>query len=85
MSFTPINMAMELFREGMGMYLSKHSEKKFHDPTAAVCHKHPEIGTWIDGTLYREHGKWGTLLGGKDKMLVDIDREKLWQYIAQGN
>ena len=81
----PTNRAYELFHETMGMYLDKHGEKKFHDPTAAVCHLHPEIGKWlIDGQLYRAKGGWGTKLGGSDSMLVDIDREKLWEYIWRG-
>lgn len=74
-----------LFREAMRMYLDEHWDKKFHDPAAAVCHLHPEIGTWIKGDLFRQKGGWGTRLGGNDDMLVDIDREKLWQHIFVGD
>jgi len=42
---TPKQRAGELLREFMGVYLERHEEgKKFHDPTAAVCHLHPEVG-----------------------------------------
>jgi pyrimidine-specific ribonucleoside hydrolase len=84
MSTKPKNRASELLREGMSMYLAKHNAKKFHDPTAAVCHLHPECGTWIQGSLYRDHGKWGTKLGGSDNFLIDIDRDALWNYISEG-
>ena len=30
---------------GMEAYLRAHEAKKWHDPTAAACHLHPEIGT----------------------------------------
>jgi inosine-uridine nucleoside N-ribohydrolase len=73
------NRAAQLFREGMDMYLAKHDHKLFHDPTAAACHLHPEIGTWVSGTLYRENGGWGTRIGGHDQMLVDVSRDRLWQ------
>ena len=83
--FPPQNRAYELFHETMDMYLEKHGEKKFHDPTAAVCHLHPEIGKWLcGGQLFRANGGWGTKLGGPDSMLVDIDREKLWEYLWEG-
>lgn len=79
------NRAMELFAEAMGMYLEDHDEKKFHDPTAAVCHLHPEIGTWYEGgQLYRAKGGWGTMPGGTDRMLIDIDRSRLWDYLWKG-
>ena len=45
----------------MGMYLEKHSEKKWHDPTAAACHLHPEIGTWFRGRVRRVEAGWGTV------------------------
>ena len=54
--------AQEIFVEAMDKYLEKHSEKKFHDPTAAVCHLHPEIGKWVQGKLYNSQGGWAHLL-----------------------
>ena len=38
-----------------------HEEKKWHDPTAAACHLHPEIGTWVRGRVKRIEGGWGTV------------------------
>ncbi len=80
------NRAMELFQEGMTEYLRKHPKgKKFHDPTAAVCHLHPEIGTWVKARLYRYQGGWGSRIDGNgDNIIVDIDHKKLWDYIAKG-
>ena len=81
----PPNRAGELFLEGMKLYLDKHDSKKFHDPVAAVCHIHPEIGTWFKGTPYRDKGKWGIVSGGNSDILVDIDREKFWKHIYEFN
>lgn len=87
METPPTNRASELLREGMGLYLKKHpSGKKFHDPSAAVCHLHPEIGTWVNAKLYREKGQWGAKIDGttNDKIIVDINYDKLWEHIATG-
>jgi len=82
----PKDRAQELFVMGMDRYLQKHSEKKFHDPTAAACHLHPEIGTWVQGTLYREKGHWGAFAmeGTNTNLLADIDRNALWDCIRSG-
>ncbi len=77
--------AGELLREVMAMYLEGHPEKMFHDPTAAVCHLHPEIGTWVDGTPYRQSGGWGTRVGRSPHCaLADIDRGALWRHLREG-
>jgi inosine-uridine nucleoside N-ribohydrolase len=77
--------AGELLREVMAMYLEGHPEKMFHDPTAAVCHLHPEIGTWVDGTPYRQSGGWGTRVGrSPHRALADIDRGALWRHLREG-
>ncbi len=77
--------AGELLREVMTMYLEGHPEKMFHDPTAAVCHLHPEIGTWVDGTPYRQSGGWGTRVGrSPHRALADIDRGALWRHLREG-
>jgi pyrimidine-specific ribonucleoside hydrolase len=78
--------AAELFMEGMGLYLERHEEKKFHDPTAAVCHLHPDIGTWIFGTVTRIESGWGTIPNEKgDWILADIDYHALWNHIHNWN
>jgi pyrimidine-specific ribonucleoside hydrolase len=60
LSIPPNNLASQLIREGMTRYLKKHPEgKKFHDPTAAVAHLHPEVIKWVRGKLYTKGGKWG--------------------------
>lgn len=83
-SFPIKNKADELFVEGMSVYLEKHSEKKFHDPTAAVCHLHPEIATWFKGKLYSERGGWGTRKDEdcNSRIIADIDYEALWNLLG---
>jgi len=78
------NRAHALFIEGMGKYLAKHKGgKKFHDPLAAVAHVHPEIFSWATGTLFREHGEWGTELADEgDRIAIDVDRKTFWQHIV---
>ncbi|MFO0609898.1 MAG: nucleoside hydrolase [Polyangiales bacterium] len=77
--------AGEVLREVMGMYLEGHAEKMFHDPTAAVCHLHPEIGLWVEGTPYRQSGGWGTRVGrSPHRALADIDRDALWRHLREG-
>jgi pyrimidine-specific ribonucleoside hydrolase len=77
----PTNRAGELFHEAASLYFARHPAKKFHDPTAAVCHLHPEIGLWIDGKTTRMQGGW-TTFPGEDQVLVDIDRERLWHHLS---
>jgi len=80
--------AMQLFNEMMAKYLERQPYKAFHDPTAACCHLHPEIGEWIQGKLVYGQGKWGatTIVPEEqcDLLLVDIDRDKLWNYFELG-
>jgi hypothetical protein len=69
--------------EAMGLYLERHESKKFHDPTAAVCHLHPEIGEWVRGVVKKIESGWGvTPDESGDWMLGDIDRELLWDHIT---
>lgn len=71
--------AKRLFKEAADLYLEKHNYKKFHDPTAAVCHLHPEIGTWFKGRTIKMETGWGTVSDPDgDYILADIDRVKLW-------
>ena len=72
----------ELFIQAMDMYLAEQPFKAFHDPTAAVCHLHPEIGTWMEGKLAYKQGKWGGHPETPgDQLLIDIDRNALWEHI----
>lgn len=76
--------SQELFIKGMNLYLKKHISKKFHDPTAAVCHLHPEIATWFSGKLYRNRGQWGTNpISNGDYIIADINYDKLWDCLKQ--
>lgn len=86
MSYKTKNPAIKLLREGMELYLKNHKDgKKFHDPTAAVCHLHPQIATWVKAKLYSEKNQWGSILDENgDDIIVDINRDKLWEYIATG-
>jgi len=82
----PHDRAGELLREGMGLYLNRHKEKKFHDPTAAVCMLHPEIATWVKARPYYEKGKWGCYLDEEaDNVCINVDENRLWEHIAMGN
>jgi inosine-uridine nucleoside N-ribohydrolase len=78
----PFDEASWLFNEGMNTYLAEHDSKKFHDPTAAICHLHPEIGKWVRGRPKRIQNGWTTEPDENgDYVLADIDREKLWEHI----
>ncbi len=79
----PKNKAADLLRDVLGMYLDKHpGGKKFHDPLAAVCHLHPEIATYVKGSLYKEKGEWGVNLADDgDDIAIAIDMEKFWHHI----
>lgn len=73
---------VQIFLHGCYTYFQKHPEKKFHDPSAAVCMLHPEIATWVQGKIYREKGGWGTRLEENgDDICVDIDHRLLWKHI----
>jgi pyrimidine-specific ribonucleoside hydrolase len=76
----PGNPAAVLFMLAMEEYLRAHEVKKWHDPTAAACHLHPEIGTWVRGRVAKIEGGWGTVADqGGDQILADVDREALWE------
>lgn len=79
----PPNRAAEMFLEAAELYLEKHTEKKFHDPTAAVCHVHPEIGGWIFGKTVKREAGWSTDPGNRsvDRILGEIDYDMLWQHL----
>jgi pyrimidine-specific ribonucleoside hydrolase len=85
-ALTPKHRAGEILREFMGVYLERHEEgKKFHDPTAAVCHLHPEVGVWLEGTPYREKGEWGFRVEtSAHRGLADVDRDALWRHLREG-
>lgn len=72
----------DLFDKAASMYFERHDSKKFHDPTAAVCHLHPEIGTWFRGNTIKEQNGWTTKsnLDG-DYVLADIDYNLLWSHL----
>lgn len=71
--------AYNLFEKAATMYLERHDSKKFHDPTAAVCHLHPEIGHWVRGNTVKEETGWTTKVNPEgDYILADIDYNLLW-------
>lgn len=81
------NRASELIREGMDFrFKSNPGGKVFHDPTAAICHLHPEIAIWVKARLFYEKGEWGATLNAYvgDWITVDIDRNELWYHLAHG-
>ena len=78
----PSNRASELFLEAMALLLDHHEEKKFHYPVAAVCHLHPEVGTWVRGRVQKIEPGWGTVLDeAGDYILADLDDAAFWHYI----
>lgn len=73
----------KLLNEAARMYLQKHDFKKFHDPTAAVLHLHPEIGTWFRGNTVKMADGWTTQPNPEgDFILSDINYNKLWEYFG---
>jgi pyrimidine-specific ribonucleoside hydrolase len=78
----PRDRASELFMEGVALLLDRHEGKKFHDPVAAVCHLHPEVGTWVRGRVQKIEAGWGTVLDeAGDYILADLDSDAFWQHI----
>jgi inosine-uridine nucleoside N-ribohydrolase len=76
------NTASRLFKEAAELYFDRHSSKKFHDPTAAVCHLHPEIASWIRGESIKMESGWTTSVNlDGDFICADIDQQQLWQHI----
>jgi inosine-uridine nucleoside N-ribohydrolase len=74
--------ASELFNEAMALLLDRRAEKKFHDPVAAVCHLHPEVGTWVRGKVQKTEAGWGTVLDAEgDFILADLDCDAFWRCI----
>lgn len=76
----PRNRAAEMFHEAAALYFETHDMKKFHDPTAAVCMMHPEVGLWAEGKPTRMEGGW-TTRPGEDQILVDLDYEAMWGHL----
>ena len=74
--------AHDLFELAAILYLEKHDSKKFHDPTAAACHLHPEIGTWFRGKTIKMESGWTTQPDPNgDYILADINYDRLWDYL----
>lgn len=72
--------ASRLYRLCAELYLQKHEEKKLHDPTALVCHLHPEVGVWYRGAPIRRGSGW-TTEPGTDFVLADVYRNHLWHHL----
>ena len=73
----------KIFYEAAQMYLNRHDFKKFHDPTAAVCHLHPEIATWFRGNTVKKADGWTTEPNPEgDFILADINYNKLWEHLG---
>jgi pyrimidine-specific ribonucleoside hydrolase len=79
----PQSAAAEFFVEAADILLGKTEEKKFHDPTAAACHLHPEIGSWARGRTVRKNRGWGTDLDPVgDHILGAVDYDALWDCLC---
>ena len=80
----PQSAAAEFFAEAAGMLLARTERKKFHDPTAAVCHLHPEVGSWVRGRTVRRDRGWGTDLDPDgDHILAAVQYDALWSYLTE--
>jgi inosine-uridine nucleoside N-ribohydrolase len=74
----------ELFDRGTGYLLGHKAGKKFHDPVAAVCHLHPEVGTWVKGKPTTIKEGWGTIPDENgDYILADLDRDAFWKTLGE--
>ncbi len=79
----PQSAAAEFFAEAADVLLANTDAKKFHDPTAAVCHLHPEIGSWVRGRTVRKNRGWGTdLVPDGDHILGAVDYDALWDCLC---
>jgi inosine-uridine nucleoside N-ribohydrolase len=79
----PQSAAAEFFVEAAELLLDANDAKKFHDPTAAVCHLHPEVGSWVRGRTVRKDRGWGTeLADDADHILAAVEYEKLWECLT---
>lgn len=76
-NFKPKNRAGELFVQAAKIL---GRDKKIHDPVAACCHLHPEIGTWVRGKSVKMADGWSTT-DGDDWILADLDRDKFWELL----
>jgi pyrimidine-specific ribonucleoside hydrolase len=75
--------AAEFFAEAADVLLAVQPSKKFHDPTAAACHLHPEIGRWARGRTVRKERGWGTdLHPDGDHILAAVDYDALWECLT---
>lgn len=80
----PRTVAGEIYDEALHLYFSKHSDKKLHDPTAFVCHTHPDVPVWFNGKPAKLGSGWTTVSDNSlncDYILCDVDRPRLWKHI----
>lgn len=78
----PRNRPSHLFKEAMDLMFEKHDYKKFHDPTAAVCHMWPEIASWERGKVMKAGDGWTTILDPTgDFVITDIREDLLWDHL----
>lgn len=74
--------ASELFIKAGELYFRKHDGKKFHDPTAAVCHLYPEIAEWVIGRMFKMEGGWGYVPDVEGHLVIaDIEYDILWEHL----
>jgi pyrimidine-specific ribonucleoside hydrolase len=80
----PQSASAEFFCEAADALLARVDAKKFHDPTAAACHLHPGIGSWVRGRTVRKERGWGTELDpAGDHVLAAVDYEALWERLCE--
>jgi len=75
----------ELGWQWMSEYLRRKGAKAFHDPLAAVLHRHPELGVWVAKKPERRQGKFGVVdvpEGEQHWSLVDLAKPPWEAYWA---
>lgn len=82
-------IAAFLYEDLANLYFEKHTEKKFHDPTAAVCHIHPDVAGWYHGMVVKRGIGWTTVPCNSTeddyKVLGDLDRDAVWKHLKELN
>lgn len=78
--------SLALIHRLMTDYLTARPEGKIlHDPLAACCAIDPEIGTWAEVEIYREHGEWGARIasGTRTLIITGYDRQRFLDTFLQ--
>jgi len=85
------NEADEVFKLACDFHFEDKTHKAMHDVLASAIALDPSLGTFVSATPYCIKGKWGSTPDeSNNRVLVDVDRNRLWEMITnkreeQGN